>query len=181
MFCTMIYRTGWVAACDERSIHLLGQVLHPLRVASPYWPRGVQAGGAIETSGDILQFVLPGAAAALTLGNWDKTGALEFGESAAATLGTTYLLKYTVDEKRPNGGSQSFPSAHTSISFCAAEYMRKRYGLGTAFRLMRWRLLSLIAAWKQASIIRTMSSRALRLASSAATSSPNHTKAGRWN
>src|ERR1043165_6053249 len=89
----------------------------------------VHAGGGIETTGDILQFVLPGAAAGLTLANWDKDGALEFGESAALTLGTTYVLKYTVDEKRPNGGGQSFPSAHTSISFCAAEYMRKRYGL----------------------------------------------------
>jgi membrane-associated phospholipid phosphatase len=44
------------------------------------------------------------------------------------TLGVTYGLKYTVDEKRPNGGSHSFPSAHTSISFSAAEFMRKRYG-----------------------------------------------------
>src|SRR4051794_35628861 len=89
----------------------------------------VEAGGAIETTGDILQFVLPAAGAALTLGNRDKDGAIQFAESAGLTLGTTYLLKYTVDEKRPNGGSQSFPSAHTSISFCAAEYMRKRYGL----------------------------------------------------
>src|SRR5436190_14275720 len=83
----------------------------------------------IETSGDILQFVLPGAAAGLTLGYRDGPGALEFAESAGLTLGTTYGLKYTVNETRPNGGGQSFPSAHTSISFCAAEYMRKRYGL----------------------------------------------------
>src|SRR5438132_5804988 len=89
----------------------------------------VDAKSGIETSGDILQFVLPGAAAGLTLAYRDKQGALEFGESAALTLGATYLLKYTVDEKRPNGGHQSFPSAHTSISFSAAEYMRKRYGL----------------------------------------------------
>ncbi len=44
------------------------------------------------------------------------------------TLGVTYALKYSIDERRPNGGSQSFPSGHSSISFSAAEFMRKRYG-----------------------------------------------------
>jgi membrane-associated phospholipid phosphatase len=87
-----------------------------------------QAKDGIETAGDILQFVLPGTAAGLTLLNKDGQGALEFGESAALTLGVTYALKYTVDERRPNGGKQSFPSGHTSISFSAAEFMRKRYG-----------------------------------------------------
>ena len=86
------------------------------------------AGDAIQTAGDILQFVLPATAAGLTLGHRDWTGTLEFGESAGMTLGITYGLEYTVDETRPNGGSHSFPSAHTSISFSAAEFMRKRYG-----------------------------------------------------
>jgi membrane-associated phospholipid phosphatase len=83
---------------------------------------------AIASAGDILQFVLPATAAGFTIGYWDGKGALQFGESAAVTLGVTYTLKYTVDEERPNGGSQSFPSGHTSISFCSAEFMRKRYG-----------------------------------------------------
>src|SRR5258708_2893025 len=83
----------------------------------------------IQTAGDMLQFVLPATAAGLTLGYQDGKGAIQFGESAVLTLGVTYGLKYTVDEQRPNGGSQSFPSAHTSISFSAAEFMRKRYGL----------------------------------------------------
>lgn len=89
---------------------------------------GARAGDNIATAGNVLQYVLPGTAAGLTLGHRDGKGALEFGESAALTLGVTYGLKYTVNEKRPNGGSQSFPSAHTSISFSAAEFMRKRYG-----------------------------------------------------
>jgi membrane-associated phospholipid phosphatase len=87
-----------------------------------------EAGDAIQSAGDALQFVLPATAASLTLYNRDGKGALQFGESAALTLGVTYTLKYTVDEKRPNGGSQSFPSGHSSISFCSAEFMRKRYG-----------------------------------------------------
>jgi membrane-associated phospholipid phosphatase len=82
----------------------------------------------IATAGNILQFVLPGTAAGLTLGYQDYKGTLQFGESAALTLGATYALKYSVNERRPNGGSESFPSAHTSISVSAAEFMRKRYG-----------------------------------------------------
>jgi membrane-associated phospholipid phosphatase len=89
---------------------------------------GARAGDSIAQAGDVLQFVLPGTAAGLTLGYWDGKGAWEFGESAALTLGVTYGLKYAVNERRPNGGSQSFPSAHTSISFSSAEFMRKRYG-----------------------------------------------------
>jgi membrane-associated phospholipid phosphatase len=89
----------------------------------------LRAKDGIETAGDILQFVLPAAAAGLTLEQRDWPGTLEFAESAALTLGVTYALKYTVQERRPNGGNESFPSGHTSISFSAAEFMRKRYGL----------------------------------------------------
>ena len=82
----------------------------------------------IETAGDVLQIVLPATAAGMTLIYWDGKGALQFGESVALTEGVTYGLKYTVQETRPNGGSNSFPSGHTSISFCSAEFIRKRYG-----------------------------------------------------
>lgn len=86
------------------------------------------ASDSIQTAGDILQFALPLTAAGLTLGHRDGTGALQLGESLGVTLAVTYALKYTVNETRPNGGSQSFPSGHTSVSFSAAEFMRKRYG-----------------------------------------------------
>jgi membrane-associated phospholipid phosphatase len=87
-----------------------------------------RAGDAIQSAGDALQLALPAAAGGMTLWYRDWPGTLQFGASAGVTLGVTYLLKYTVNETRPNGGSQSFPSAHTSISFSAAEFMRKRYG-----------------------------------------------------
>jgi len=90
----------------------------------------VKASDAIASAGDILQIALPITAAGLTLAYRDGEGALQFGESASVTLGVTYALKYTVNETRPDGGHQSFPSAHTSISFSAAEFMRKRYGWG---------------------------------------------------
>src|SRR2546423_4866280 len=89
---------------------------------------GTAAGDRIELAGDIFQYILPATAAGLTLGYKDGDGALEFGESAALTLGVTYGLKYSIDEKRPNGGRHSFPSGHSSISFSSAEFMRERYG-----------------------------------------------------
>jgi membrane-associated phospholipid phosphatase len=112
----------------------------------------VRASDAIQTAGDILQLLLPATAGGLTLaygksegngrvedflgraeeklglGYRDTQGTVQFAESAGLTLGTTYILKYSVHEQRPNGSSESFPSAHTSISFCSAEFMRKRYG-----------------------------------------------------
>jgi membrane-associated phospholipid phosphatase len=87
-----------------------------------------QAGDGIETAGDVLLVLLPATAAGLTIGHKDGAGALQFGGSEALTLGVTFGLKYTVNETRPNGGKHSFPSGHTSISFSAAEFMRKRYG-----------------------------------------------------
>jgi membrane-associated phospholipid phosphatase len=92
-------------------------------ISVPVW-----AGDGIETAGEVLTFLLPATAAGLTVGFMDTEGMLQFGESAALTLGLSYGLKYTINEKRPNGGDHSFPSNHTAISFASAEFMRKRYG-----------------------------------------------------
>lgn len=86
------------------------------------------AADGIQKAGDILQLVLPVTAAGLTLAHKDKEGGWELGESLAVTAGVTFALKYGIDERRPNGGHYSMPSGHTSVSFSAAEYMRKRYG-----------------------------------------------------
>ncbi len=82
----------------------------------------------IELAGNVLVFALPIAAAGLTLGFKDGQGTLEFGEPAALAMGTTFALKFSIDKTRPNGGNQSFPSGHATISFTSAEFMRKRYG-----------------------------------------------------
>lgn len=87
-----------------------------------------KASSGVEAAGDVLLFVLPATAVGLTIGCRDGKGALQLMESAALTAGVTYGLKYTVEERRPNGGGHSFPSAHTSIAFSAAEFIRKRYG-----------------------------------------------------
>jgi len=83
-----------------------------------------QANDVVETAGEALTYLLPATAAGITLIHQDGKGALQFGESAALTLGVTYGLKYTIDETRPNGGSQSFPSAHASFSFCSRAVSR---------------------------------------------------------
>ena len=88
----------------------------------------VQAYDHTESTGNVLAFALPIAAAGLTLGYQDCQGAWEFGESAALAMGTTFALKFAIDKTRPNGENQSFPSGHATISFTSAEFMRKRYG-----------------------------------------------------
>jgi membrane-associated phospholipid phosphatase len=88
----------------------------------------LDASDKIHKTGDVLQFILPGIAVGLTIYNKDGKGAFQLTESMALTIGVTYGLKFTVNEKRPNGGNYSFPSGHTSVSFSAAEFMRKRYG-----------------------------------------------------
>ena len=91
-------------------------------------PGNAQAHDAIELAGDILHVALPATAYGMTAYHRDGAGALQYTEAAALTLGVTFTLKYTIDAERPDGGSHSFPSGHTSISFSAAEFVRKRYG-----------------------------------------------------
>lgn len=88
----------------------------------------VQANDRIELAGDILVVALPVAAVGLTISLKDNQGTLEFGKSAVLSMGTTFALKLTIDKTRPNGDNQSFPSAHASLSFASAEFLRKHYG-----------------------------------------------------
>jgi len=88
----------------------------------------VQAYDRIESTGNVLGYALPIAAAGLTLGFKDCQGTWELGESAALAMGMTFALKFAIDKTRPNGENQSFPSGHATISFTSAEFMRKRYG-----------------------------------------------------
>lgn len=87
------------------------------------------AGEGVKSAGDVLVLLLPATAAGLTFGYKDQKGAVQFAEATALTLGTTFLLKYTVREERPNDADHlSFPSGHASVAFSSAEFMRKRYG-----------------------------------------------------
>lgn len=88
-----------------------------------------QANEDIAQVGDILQLVIPATAYGMTFGFDDQEGRASFYKSFFTTLGVTYGLKITVNKKRPNGGSWSFPSRHTSAAFSGASFMQRRYGL----------------------------------------------------
>lgn len=83
----------------------------------------------VMVSTDVMLYTLPTAAIIGTLCARDWEGLKEGAFTAAATLGATYILKYTVKEWRPDHSDRhSFPSGHTSITFASAAYLQRRYG-----------------------------------------------------
>ena len=83
-----------------------------------------------ETIGDIMLGLIPLTTYGTTLYLEDKEGKMQFYKSTGTTLASTYLLKYTVKEERPDhSDEQSFPSGHTAITFSSATFIHKRYGL----------------------------------------------------
>ncbi len=99
------------------------------------------ASDTIETSGDVLQLLIPGVAFGATVYLNDTEGRTQFYKSFVTNLAVTHGLKYTIPKKRPNGSDKSFPSGHTSAAFQGAAFIHKRYGwkysipayLGAAF------------------------------------------------
>jgi len=88
-----------------------------------------QANDGIEVAGDVFAYLLPATTGGLTLGYKDGKGTLQFAESTALAIGSTFVLKYAISEGRPNHDDHhSFPSAHSSVSFSSAEFLRMRYG-----------------------------------------------------
>jgi len=83
-----------------------------------------------ETIGDILLMVLPAAAYGTTLYLDDTEGQYQFYRSFGSTVAVTYLLKYSVREKRPESDAKdSFPSGHAAGTFGSASFIHRRYGL----------------------------------------------------
>lgn len=90
--------------------------------------RPATAKDALETSGDLLQVLLPASAYGLTWLQEDPQGRRSFYASFATTLGITYALKLGVHKERPSGGEMAFPSGHTSAAFSGAAFIAQRYG-----------------------------------------------------
>lgn len=82
----------------------------------------------LETYGDIGQFAIPGVAALISVLRKDPPGVLQLGVGTAATVGVVQGLKFGLNTERPDGGSRSFPSGHTSGAFSGASYLHYRYG-----------------------------------------------------
>jgi len=88
------------------------------------------AKSSTEVIGDVFSGLIPLTAYGTTLYLDDKNGQTQFYKSYASTMGATYVLKYTVREKRPDSNNKdSFPSGHTSSAFSGASFIHKRYGL----------------------------------------------------
>ncbi len=99
----------------------------------------LQAKSNTEKIGDILQLELPISGALMSIYPYhDYEGLWDLTKAYGSTLLITYALKYTVNETRPNGGENSFPSGHTASAFSGASYIQKRYGwkLGAPSYLM---------------------------------------------
>lgn len=84
---------------------------------------------AVRTSGDVLAVAIPAAALAISWGKEDRTGIKQLVFSGATAMGSTYILKYSVQKKRPDGSNNlSFPSAHSAATFAGSTYLARRYG-----------------------------------------------------
>ncbi len=83
----------------------------------------------LELAGDIFQIAIPITAFTTTLGLKDWQGSKQFLKGFIAAELTSYGLKYSINERRPRHGYQSFPSGHTTIAFFGSAFIHHRYGL----------------------------------------------------
>lgn len=82
----------------------------------------------IGDAGTIVQYALPVTALGMTAYHLDREGNIQFIKAFAASELIKESLKHAVNRRRPNGGSRSFPSGHTSCSFVSSAFIQRRYG-----------------------------------------------------
>ena len=86
----------------------------------------------LTTTGDILQIAIPVTALSTSFYKDDLEGVKEFTRSFLVNTTITHALKFAMKDtqwgKRPNGGTDSFPSGHASSAFQGAFFLQKRYG-----------------------------------------------------
>lgn len=89
----------------------------------------------IESIGDALQFIVPTFAFTRSLYD-ERESLLQFIEHFVSLNAVVYLLKYTVNEKRPlSDRKDSFPSGHTAAAFSGATFVHFRYSFREAWLL----------------------------------------------
>jgi membrane-associated phospholipid phosphatase len=91
---------------------------------------GTASADTIQTIGDVGEIAMPVASLLVTLGHQDGKGTLQLAESYVTAMAVTQVLKVSINRTRPNGGSQSFPSGHTTSAFASAGFLQMRYGWG---------------------------------------------------
>lgn len=84
---------------------------------------------SVERAGDLVQIAIPIAGLGYAHYSDDDLGKKQFWNSYVSSLSLTYILKYTIEKKRPNGHCcESFPSGHTASAFAGAMFIQQRYG-----------------------------------------------------
>ena len=82
-----------------------------------------------ENAGDVLLVLIPSATYGTTFYLDDKEGRMQFYKSLAATSIVSFGLKKAVKKERPDKSDyDSFPSAHSSLTFQSSTFIHKRYG-----------------------------------------------------
>ena len=78
---------------------------------------------------NVLAFGLPAYAASISYLKGDEQGLAQLIQSEAVTLAAVEALKISTHRTRPDGtDDKSFPSAHTAVSFSAAQYLYMKGG-----------------------------------------------------
>lgn len=86
----------------------------------------------VEDIGTAFQFIVPTIAGTRALYD-DKESFSQFLKHFLVLNGTTHLMKFLIDEKRPNSDKyESFPSGHTAAAFGGATFMHFRYSFDEA-------------------------------------------------
>lgn len=88
-----------------------------------------QSREGVKTSTDVLMFLPSAVGAGKALFDGDYKGLLQLTETGVTSVAVSYLLKYTVKKRRPDGSdNHSFPSNHTGVAFAGATFLQRRYG-----------------------------------------------------
>lgn len=99
-----------------------------LLLSSIFLALGPAHGAGWAKVSDIGRAALVGTALVVPAVQGDWRGDLQAGGSILLAHGMTTGLKEIFPERRPDGGSKSFPSKHSSDAFAAAATLENRYG-----------------------------------------------------
>ena len=91
-------------------------------------PGAVKANG-LENAGTDVAIALPLLAGGITAVRSDWTGLAELTVDTVGTVGSAYILKSVIKERRPDKSDfKSFPSDTAALAFAPAQFLWDRYG-----------------------------------------------------